>query len=134
MTDLAHGAITVVGRRQYQHGRAPRPVAFEHDFVDLPAFELARAAHDGPLDVFGRHADVLGVVDGRAQARITVGIASAARRDGDFLDDFRELLTALSVGGGFLVLDRRPFRMTGHYRPLPYLRDSTGCESPDPLP
>ena len=75
-----------------QHGRAAGSVAFEHDFVDLAAFELAGAAHDGLLDVVGGHTDGLGRHDRRAQARIRIRIAAVARGDHDFLDDAREQL------------------------------------------
>ena len=60
VADLADGAIAIVGGHQHQHRGAARSVAFEHDFVDLAAFQFAGAAHDGVLDVVGGHADGLG--------------------------------------------------------------------------
>ena len=60
----------------------------------------------------------LAASDGRAQARIHVGIAAAARGNHDFLDDAGENFAALGVEGGLLVLDRRPFGVTGHSKPL----------------
>ena len=44
MADIADGPVAVVRGYQDQHRRAARPVAFEHDFIDLAALELARAA------------------------------------------------------------------------------------------
>ena len=108
MTDIAHGAVAIVGSHHYKHGRAAGAITFEHDFIDLAAFELARAAHDRVLDVAGGHGDVFGCRDGGAKTRIAVGIAAAACRNSDFLDQARENFPALGVRGGFLVLDRRP--------------------------
>ena len=114
MADIADGAVAVVSRDRNQHRRAARTVAFEHDFVDLAAFQFAGAAHDGALDVVGRHADSLGGKDGRAQTRIRVGIAAAPGGDHDFFNDAGEDFPALGVEGALLVLDGRPFGMTGH--------------------
>ena len=112
MANLADGAIAIVGGDHHQDGGAARAVAFKHDLVDLAAFELAGAAHDGLLDVVGRHADGLGGGDGRSQARIHIRIAAVSGGDHDLFNDARETLPALGVGGGFLVLDCRPFGMT----------------------
>ena len=79
VADFADGAIAIVGGHQHQNGGAARPVAFEHDFVDLAAFQFAGAAHDGALDVVGGHADRLGGDDGRAKPGIHVRVAAAAR-------------------------------------------------------
>ena len=59
MADFADRAVAVIGGDVDQDGGAARPVAFEHDFFDLAAFQFAGAAHDGLLDVVGRHADTL---------------------------------------------------------------------------
>ena len=93
MADFADRAVAVIGGDVDQDGGAAGPVAFEHDFVDLAAFQFAGAAHDGLLDVVGGHADGFGGQDGGAQARIPVRIAAAAGGDGDFLDDARERLS-----------------------------------------
>ena len=65
MADLADGAVAVIGGHVDQDGGAARAVAFEHDFLDLPAFQFAGAAHDGLLDVVGGHADGFGGEDRR---------------------------------------------------------------------
>ena len=109
MADFADGAIAIIGGHVHQHGGAARPVAFEHDFVDLPAFQFAGAAHDGLLDVVGGHADGLGGEDGGAETGIGIRIAAAAGGDHNFLDDARERFPALGVQCGLLVLDGRPF-------------------------
>src|ERR1700686_71193 len=43
VTDLAHGAIPIVGGDLHQDGRATWSITFEHDFVDLTTFEFAGA-------------------------------------------------------------------------------------------
>ena len=80
MAEFADRAVAVIGCDVDQHGRASGAVPFEHDFFDLPAFQLAGAAHDGLLDVVGRHAGGLGGDDGAAQTGIAVGIAAASAR------------------------------------------------------
>ena len=105
VADLAHRAIAIIGGHHDQNGRAAGTVAFEHDFVDLAAFELAGAAHDGALDVIGGHADGFGGDDGGAQARVGVGIAAIARGNHNFLDHAGEYLPAFGVKRGLLVLD-----------------------------
>ena len=87
-----------------QDGGAARPVALEHDFVDLPAFELARTAHDGALDVVRGHADRFRRHDGRAQPRIHVRIAAAASRNHDFLNEAREVFPRFASKAAFLCL------------------------------
>ena len=55
------------------------------------------------------------------------GIAAAvAGRDRQFLDDAREDLAALGVGGALLVLDRVPLGMAGHAENLPDLGSLNG--------
>src|SRR6266404_1671596 len=86
------------------------PVAFEHGFFVLFAFELAGAAENGALDVFIRHVLVLARENGRAQPGVGVRITAAdASRDGNFSDDPSENAAALGVGGRFLVFDCCPF-------------------------
>ena len=87
---------------------------------------FARAAADRPLDVVGGHVGRLGVGDDRPQPRVHVGIAAAGPgRDGQFLDEAREDLAALGVGGALLVLDRVPLGMAGHVRELQGNRGNT---------
>ncbi len=109
MADIADRSITIVGGDQNQHRSASRPIAFEHDFIDLPALELARAAHDGALDVVGRHADGLRRGDRGAKARVHIGIAAAAGSDRNLFDHAGKHFPALGIEGGFLMLDGRPF-------------------------
>ena len=96
-----------------QHGRAARTVAFEHDFVDLAAFQFAGAAHDGALDVVGGHADGFGGGDGGAQARDSYP-GSPPLRAAIMISLIRRVkrFPALGVEGGLFVLDRRPFGMS----------------------
>src|ERR1700761_1258093 len=75
---FAHGAVAVVGGDIDQHGCAARAVAFKENFVDLAAFELAGAAHNGALDVVGGHALGFGGNDCGAEAGVHIGIAAVA--------------------------------------------------------
>src|ERR1039457_3314062 len=112
VADFADGAIAVVGGDVDQDGGASGSVSFEHDLVDLAAFELTGATHDGLLDVVSEHAFALRRGDGGAQAGVAVGVAAIAGGDGNFLDEAGELIPALGVEGGLFVLDGRPFRMS----------------------
>src|SRR5262249_17459206 len=116
MADLADSSIAIISGDGDQNCRAAGAVAFEHDFIDLPAFELAGAAHDGALDVVGGHADRLGRCDRGTKPGVGVGIAAVPGGDGDFFDQAGESLPAFGIEGGFFVLDCRPFGMTGHTR------------------
>src|SRR5712691_7014222 len=108
VANFTHGAIAVVGGDHHQNGGAARAVAFEHDLVDLPAFELAGASHDGFLDVVGGHTDALRRGDRGAQPGIHIRIPPVTGRDHNLFNNAREALPALCIGGGFLVLDCRP--------------------------
>jgi len=95
--------------------RAARAVAFVLDFLVGNAFELAGAFFDRALDIITRHTAAAGGEYRRAQARIGVDIAAAhACRHGDFLNQLGKYFAALGILGGFLMLDRAPFRMAGH--------------------
>src|SRR5271170_6122143 len=115
MADLTNRSVAVISRDGYQHRGATWAVAFKQDFVDLAAFQLAGAAHNGPFDVIGRHADCLGSQNGGSQSGVTVGIAATpASSNHDFLNEAREDLAALGIEGSFLVLNRRPFAVSRH--------------------
>ena len=117
MTHFTHRTVAIIGSRVHQHRRAAGTIAFVHNFVNLSALQFTRAPHDGALDVIGRHTDGLRFGDGGAQAGVAVCIAPTARGNHDFFDDLGELLPALGVGSGFLVLNRRPFGVAGHLQP-----------------
>jgi len=112
VADIADGSIAVIGGNHDQNGGATRAVSFKHHLVDLAAFELACAPHDGLLDVVGRHADSFGGGDRRPETGIHIGIATGAGGDHDLFDNARETFSALCVEGGFFVLDCRPLGMT----------------------
>src|SRR5690348_10865272 len=99
MPDFADGPVAVVGRDVDQDGGASGSVAFEHDLVDLSAFELARAAHDGLLDVVGRHADGFRGRDRGTETRVAVGVAAVAGGNGYLFNAAGENLPALRVEG-----------------------------------
>jgi hypothetical protein len=111
VADVADRAVAVVGCHVDQNGRAARAITLEHDLFDHAAFEFARAAHDGFLDVVGGHGNSLGGKDGGTQARVAIRVAAVARGDGDFLDNTRETLAAFGVRGRLFVLNGCPFGM-----------------------
>jgi len=91
--------------------RAAWAVAFEHHFIDLATFKLARASHDRFLDVVGGHGNGLRRRDRRPKAGIAIRIAAAARGNGDFLNESGKKFAALRVGGSLFMLDGCPFRV-----------------------
>src|SRR4030095_10440084 len=79
------------------------------------AFELSRAALDGPGDVVVRDALGARVEDGVLELEVHVGIAAAfLGGDLDGAAEFRPQLAAAGVGRALLVLDGGPVRMSGH--------------------
>src|SRR4029453_16066468 len=76
MPDVADGAVPVVGGHIDQNGCAARAVTLEHDLFDHAAFQFARAAHDGFLNVVGGHGNSFGCEDGGAQTRVAIRIAA----------------------------------------------------------
>src|SRR5262245_66181773 len=81
----------------------------------MSTLEFSRAFLDRSFDVVGRHVHFFGVGYRFAEPRITFGVAAAdARRDGDFLDQFREHASALRINGAFFVFDTVPLGMAGH--------------------
>ena len=110
MTYVGPGPVAIVGGHQNQDRRAARPVAFEHDFVDLTSFQFTGSTHDGALDVVGGHAGRLGVGHRLAKTRVHVRVAATATGGNhDLFDNARKRLPALRIGGGLFVLDCRPF-------------------------
>src|SRR5919201_2554315 len=119
VANVAAGAVAVVRHGLDHDGDAVRAVSFEAKLLHLGAAEVARAALDRPLDVLLRHVDITGLLDRESQPVVTVWIpATFASRDRDLARHLGELLTFLRVGEGLLVLDRRPFRVSGHLLPV----------------
>ena len=115
VADLADRPVLVVGERLNQERHAAGTVAFVGDLFVGDARLFARAAANGALDVLARHVVRLGLGDDRPQARIHVRIAAAAAGgDGQFLDEAREDLAALGIGGTLLMLDCVPLGMARH--------------------
>ena len=115
VTDLADRPVLVVGQRLNHQRHTAWPVAFVGDLLVGDAGFFTRATANGALDVLARHVVGLGVGDDRAQTRIDARITTAVTgSDGQFLDDAREGLTALGIGGTLLVLDCVPLRMARH--------------------
>src|SRR5690348_11866872 len=112
VANLADRAVLVV-RENLDHQRhAARPVAFVGDFLVRDARFLTRPAADCTLDVLARHVVRLCLRDDGAQARVGPLVAAAvAGSDRQFLDDAREDLAALGIGGTLFMLDRVPLGM-----------------------
>src|SRR5262249_55281149 len=81
MADLSDSPVTVVRGHLNNHSGAARTVAFKLDFFDLAAFQLTGTAHDGTLDIVGRHADCFRGGDGSPETSVGIRIAAAAGRD-----------------------------------------------------
>ena len=127
VTDLADRPVLVVGQRLNQERHAARTVAFVGDLFVRDTRLFARAAANGALDVLARHVVRLGLGDDGPQPRVHVGIAAAAASgDGQFLDEAREDLAALGVGGTLLVLDCVPLGMARHAARTPRKYGETG--------
>ena len=110
VTDLADGAVFVVGEDVDDEGDAAGAVALVSDLFVADAFELAGSALDGAFDVVGGHVLSFGGGDGAAQAGVAVGIAAAGfGGDGDFLDEAGKDFAAFGVCGALFMLDCRPF-------------------------
>src|SRR4029077_13791530 len=69
VTNLADGAVAIVGIDVQQNGDATGTVALQCEFFVGGAGEFAGTPLDGPLDVVGRHVFGLGCQNGTAQAR-----------------------------------------------------------------
>src|SRR5687767_9518219 len=103
MTDLADGAIFVVGGDLDDNGRSTGSISFVMEFFYMAALEFASAAHNGALDVIGGHAHCLGGGDSRSKACIGIDVAAAARGDHDFLNQAGEHLPAFGVEGSLFM-------------------------------
>ena len=91
MAYLGHGAVAVVGHAVHHHRHAAGAVTFVTYFFDVFALVAARPAFDGAVYGVLGHVVGQGVVHGRPQARVAVGIAAAHfRRHGDFPYQFGE--------------------------------------------
>ena len=117
MAHFAHRAVAVVGQHVHDERNAAGAVALERDFLVVHAFEFARAALNGALDVVGRHIFGLGRSHGRSQPGIAVRIATTLGGDRDFLQQAGEDLAALGIQRALLVLNCGPFGMAGHEKP-----------------
>ena len=112
VADFADRPVLVVGQRLDHQRDAARPVALVGDLFVRDARLFTGAAADGALDVLARHVVRLRFGDDRAEARVHVGVTTAAARgDGQFLDEAREDLAALGVSSTLLVLDCVPLGM-----------------------
>src|SRR4029434_6923667 len=117
MTDFADRAVLVVGQRLNHHRNRAWPVLFVGYLLVIHAGFFTRATANGALDVLARHIVGLGVGDDRPEPGIDVWIAAAVTGSGgQFLDDAREGLAALGIGGTLLVLDCVPLGMARHGR------------------
>src|ERR1035437_7798353 len=86
--------------------------------VLLSVMQSTATALDGALDVVLGHIIGIRLVHRQAQARITIRVAAAQPcRHGDFLDQSREIFTALGILLALAVLDVRPFTMPCHTVP-----------------
>src|SRR6185503_1849321 len=98
MSNLADGAVSVIGQHLDDDGDATGAVALEGDFLVVDACRCSRAALYGPIDVLGRHIFGLGGEDCGTKPGVTVGVSTTDfGGDGDFLDKTGEYLAALGI-------------------------------------
>src|SRR6185312_16644384 len=115
MADVGNGAGAVVGHAIDDHRGAADAVALVADLLVADVLEAAAAALHRAVDRVLRHVLRRGLVDREAQPRVHRRVTAAeARGDGDLLDEAREDLAALRIGGGFAMLDVGPFAVAGH--------------------
>src|ERR1017187_2551034 len=108
MSDLAYGAVAVVGGPIHNDGDAARTVTLKLDLLVVDPFQLPGAALDGALDVFLGHVFCLRGQDRRAQSGVPIRVAATLGGNCDFLDDTGEYLAALGIQRALLVLDCGP--------------------------
>ena len=108
---------------------AARAVALVEDRLQrLGVGARAGALGDGALDVVLGHRGVLGLLDGEAERRVAVGVASALLGgDGDRARELGEELAAAGVDDRLLVLDPRPLGMTCHAVDASDAAANVGC-------
>ena len=118
VADLGAGAVAVVRRRLDEHRHAAGAVALVGDGLErLGVGALAGALRDRALDVVLGHRGVLGLLHGQRERGIALDVAAALlRRHRDGARELGEELAAAGVDDRLLVLDPRPFGMTGHGR------------------
>src|SRR5690606_8671753 len=81
----------------------------------------------------------LGLLDGQGEGRVAGWVtATVTGRDRDRTRQFRKQLSPFCVGSTLLVLDRRPFRMSGHTAEkhtgiaVPHLKSCSGASKNGP--
>src|SRR5262245_19651828 len=119
MAHIGDRACLVVGQAIYDDCGAGDAVAFIADLLVVRAFQAADAALDGALDVILGHIVRIRLVHSEPQPWIAGRVpATQPGRNGDFLDQAREDLPALSVLAVLAMLDVCPFTVAGHQRIL----------------
>src|SRR5439155_5325609 len=114
---LADGTVAVVGEDPDHDRDTARTVSLVIDLLERLALQLSASLLHGAIAGVVRQTGGPRGEHGRAQTRIGIGIAAVSRGDGDLLDQLGEQLAALGVLRSLLVLDGRPFGMTGHDDP-----------------
>ena len=99
-------------------GDSARSIALVCKLIECRIPELPASLLDGAVDIVLGHVLGLGLEDRCPEACIPFRIRAALGCYGDFLDELRELLSALCVSDSLLVLDCCPFAMARHYVPL----------------
>ena len=137
VADLGARAVAVVGHRLDQQRDAARAVALVDDVLErVDVGALAGALGDRALDVVLGHRGVLGLLHREPEPRVALDVAAALlRRDRDGARELGEQLAATGVDDRLLVLDPRPFRVTGHGVEVSSARDrSTSAARARPSP
>jgi hypothetical protein len=112
--DLAYRPILVVGYGLDEQGDIARAVGIIGQlFHPGIVFQDARAALDGPLDIFFGHIDGTRLVDRQAEREVRIRIAAAmARRHDDVAAVLRENSRTLGIVDAFLTMSGSPMRVS----------------------
>ena len=115
MTNVACGAVFVVGKRFDDYGNAVRAVTFVNDGFVVNAAEFAACFLNAAANIVVRHISGLCFCDNGSERRIAVGVGTARfNRNRDLTTDFGKNLRTCRVGLAFCSFDCRPFAMPGH--------------------
>jgi hypothetical protein len=110
------------GATRYHDGNPARTIALVHDLLILGAFQFARAALDGTLDIISRHVMLPRLFDGEPQPWVRIGVAATqSRRHDNLACQLGEQLAAHRVLLRFANADIVPLRMSRHCFPLLWL-------------
>jgi len=110
MTELGHRPVLIICYRSDINGYATRSITLISNLFVGRTFQLARALHDSPFDIIGRHIDGFSFSNRFAQPGIFLRVATSLPGGyADFPDQLGKHLTALGINSCFFMFYRMPF-------------------------